>query len=186
MGKIVQILLFSSRQNGNCANIGNYISNYHSADSVQIHSVHDLQPCGNCNYECLQPGATCPNVTEHQRNVMDAVRTSDLVYYVIPNICGFPCAAFFAFNERGIGYFNMDRAVMGEYMGVKKRFIIVSNTQSDNFKNAVAQQTNEDPDMLYMKTAKYKKRSTAGDILDSEEAVADLKAFLDAYTPVLS
>ena len=32
---------------------------------------------------------------------------------------------------------------------------------------------------LYLKTGKYKKRSTAGDILDSQEAVADLTAFLE-------
>ena len=69
---------------------------------------------------------------------------------------------------------------MNRYMSVPKRFIIVSNTEDDNFVNAMRQQTEDTPNILYMKTGKYGKRSTAGDLLDSEAARADLDAYLAA------
>jgi hypothetical protein len=139
-----------------------------------------MEPCHDCNYECLTPGVVCPNVTDHQKEIMDAVCGADLVYYVVPNFCGYPCANYFSFNERTVGYFNMDRELSGKFMAVPKRFIVVSNTEGDNFVNPLKQQTKEAPQILYLKTSKYRKRSTAGDILDSEEAQQDLKAFLEA------
>ena len=109
---------------------------------------------------------------------MDAVCQSDIVYMIVPNYCGYPCANYFAFNERSVGYFNMDRELMKRYISVQKRFIVISNTEGDNFRNALQQQTNEEPVILYLKSGKYRKRSTAGDIMESEEAVADLMTFL--------
>ena len=77
------------------------------------------------------------------------------------------------------GFFNGDRALTQKYMSIEKKFIVVSNTEGDNFRNALQQQTSAEPEILYLKTGKYKKRSTAGDILDSQEAVSDLTAFLE-------
>jgi hypothetical protein len=122
----------------------------------------------------------CPNLTGEQTEMMDAIRCSDLVYYVIPNFCGIPNSIYYAFNERSVGYFNMDRAAMGEYMAVKKRFIIVSNTESAAFVEAMRQQTKAEPEILYLKTSRYKKKSIAGDMMESEEARADLQNFLNA------
>jgi len=102
------------------------------------------------------------------------------VYYVIPNYCGYPCGNYFAFNERSVGYFNMNRELMNHYMSVPNRFIIISNTEDDNFVNAMRQQTEDTPNILYMQSRKYGKRSTAGDLLDSEAARADLDAYLAA------
>lgn len=62
-------------------------------------------------------------------------------------------------------------------MSVRKRFIIISNTES-NFTEAMQQQTNDQPDNLYLKSRKYQKQSIAGDLLTSEAAKADLQAFL--------
>ena len=62
-------------------------------------------------------------------------------------------------------------------MDVKKRFIIVSNSE-ENFTQAVRQQTNQEPDILYLKTRKYQKQSIAGDLMTSDAARADLQAFL--------
>lgn len=184
MNKSVAIISFSPRNNGNCAKISEYLSNHYMQTNVRSYSVNaeNYKPCSGCNYECLTPGAVCPARTPYQMEVMDAVKDSDLVYMIVPNFCGHPCANFYAFNERCIGYFNGDRAVMNQYMSVPKRFIVISNTESDTFKAVMKQQTNGEPDILYMKTGKYKKRSTAGDILDSEDAKDDLDAFLSLVT----
>ena len=135
-----------------------------------------IAPCNGCDYECLTPGKFCPKVTEDYLELMNTVCRSDMVYFVVPNYCGYPCANYFAFNERSVGYFNMDREKMQLYMDVPKRFIVVSNTEG--FEQAMQQQIIGDPEILYLKSGKYGKRSTAGDILDSEAAKADLDAFL--------
>lgn len=142
-------------------------------------SDENLSPCHSCEYECLKPGVCCPNVANRQKNLMDAICNADLVYYIVPNFCGYPCSSYFAFNERGVGYFNMDRSLMGKYMAVKKKFIIISNTESDTFVNAMKQQTSAAPEILYLKTSKYGKHSTAGDLLDSKEAQVDLENFIN-------
>ena len=124
-------------------------------------------------------------VTVYQTEVMDAICGSDLVYMIVPNFCGQPCANYYAFNERSVGYFNGDRSKMNQYLSVKKRFILVSNTQSEQFLNAMKQQTLGEPDILYLKSGKYHKRSIAGDILESEAARQDLNAFFGRRTRTL-
>ena len=140
---------------------------------------NDPNPCGNCNYECLKPAELCPNVSAFQREVMDTVTNADTAYFIIPNYCGMPCANYYAFNERSVGYFNLDRNKTKAYMSVKKKFVVISNTETDQFVNALRQQVNEDPDILYLKTRKYGKQSITGDILESEAARADLDAWLE-------
>lgn len=180
--KKITILTFSGRNQGNSSNIMEFITQFHNNSKVHKHAItNHFQACGGCNYECLQPGPTCPNVTVEQTQIMQDVMHSDVTYLIIPNYCGFPCANYLAFNERSVGFFNMDRAVMGQYMAAKKRFIIVSNSENAVFDQAMRQQTKEEPDVLYLKTSKYGKRSTAGDILDSDEAKSDLTAFLNSY-----
>ena len=120
-------------------------------------------------------------LTEDQRKIMDSVTEADLVYYIVPNYCGYPCANYFSFNERSVGYFNKDRNLMEKYMAVKKRFIIISNTEN-NFAEAMRQQTNDQPDIFYLKSMKYQKQSIAGDLMTSEAAKADLRAFLALET----
>ena len=63
-------------------------------------------------------------------------------------------------------------------MNIKKKFIIISNTEDDTFMNEMYQQANE-PNVLYMKTSKYGKRSIAGDLLDSADAKSDLCNFIE-------
>ena len=62
---------------------------------------------------------------------------------IIPNYCGYPCANYFAYNERSVGYFNLDKVLMDKYMNAKKRFIVVSNTEGTNIENALTQQSAE-------------------------------------------
>lgn len=178
MNKYVTILSFSSRPNGNCAKISQYLSNYHKQTNVRSYIIdaETVHPCGKCDCECLKSGMHCPQLNAEYRALMETVCVSDLVYFVVPNYCGYPCGNYFAYNERSVGYFDLDRSKMNAYMAVPKRFIIVSNTEG--FEAAMKQQTNGEPDILYLKSGKYKKRSIAGDILDSAEARADLDEFL--------
>ncbi len=179
MNKLVTILMFSSRKNGNCASIGEFILNYFDSN-IRIFRVsgENVGSCDHCDYECLKSDMCCPNLNESYRSMMDTVCASDLVYFIIPNYCGFPSSSYFAFNERSVGYFGLDRSKLERYMAVRKRFIIVSN--SVGFEDAMRQQTSGEPEILYLKCRKYNKRSIAGDILESEEAQQDLEAFLAA------
>ena len=182
MSKNIVLIRFSFRDHGNCAaiaaNIKDFYNNCTVADYVIDNNV--VVPCNDCDYECLTPGKTCPNVTDAQKDIMDAICNADMAYYIVQNYCGYPSTNYFAFNERSVGYFNMDRALMQKYKSVTKKFIVVSNTEGENFINALQQQVMDVPQILYLKTSKYGKRSTAGDMMESEDAQADLKAFLTA------
>lgn len=179
MSNNVVILNFSGRKVGNCSAIGHFISEYHANANIRSYHINQtFDSCGGCNYECLTPGISCPNVTAFQKEIMDAICESNITYYIIPNYCGLPSGNYFAFNERCIGYFNMDRELTKKYQSVPKRFVIVSNTESDFFTQSLRQQTNQEIKPLYLKTGKYGKRSTAGDILESDTARTDLISFL--------
>lgn len=180
MSKKVSILSFSPRESGNCAAICDYLVKYYNRTNVHYFKITAdlIPPCHDCDYECLNPQQTCQKVTPYQKQVMDAICDSNLTYFVIPNFCGYPCANYFAFNERSVGYFNIDRKRMDDYMSAKKRFIIVSNSDGETFMDAMKQQTNGEPDILFLKSRKYGRRSTAGDLLDVEAAKNDLGEFL--------
>lgn len=178
----ITILTFSGRPDGNCANISNVILNYYKQAHVCSFVVNNIPLCGTCHYECLKPGELCPELSAAYKEMMDTICRSSIVYFVVPNYCGFPCASYFAFNERSVGYFNLNRSVMDQYMSVKKRFVIVSNTENQEFVSAMQQQTAEFPEIFYLKTSNYGRKSIAGDLMDSEKAKADLIGFLDACT----
>ena len=179
MLKKLVILNFSGRKVGNCSAIADHISDYHTNANVRSYHIdRTFGTCGGCNYECLMPGVVCPNVTAFQKEVMDAICESDVTYYIIPNYCGLPSGNYFAFNERSVGYLNMDRELTRKYRAPAKGFIIVSNTESECFVQALRQHTAGEIKPLYMKTGKYGKRSTAGDIRESQAARADLDSYL--------
>lgn len=182
MDKNVVILSFSDRNDGNCAKIMQHINNFYIRTNVSCFKITSevFGPCGKCDYECMRSGSHCPNISEKQITIMDTICQSDVVYYIVPNYCGFPCANYFAFNERSVGYFDSDRSRMDSYMNVKKRFIIVSN--SEGFEEALQQQTFDKPDILYLKSRAYRKQSIAGDLMESTEALVDLNQFLRQNT----
>ena len=181
MNQKIVIIRFSDRPNGNCNAIASYIQEYLQSKTIKLYKINakTMHPCGNCDYECLKSGSVCPNLTVEQKAMYDSICNADVVYYIIPNYCGFPCANYYAFNERSVGYFNLDKVLLEKFMSVKKRFIIVSNTEDQNFEYAMMQQTKE-PEIMYLKTSKYGKKSIAGDLMESEAAKADLLAFLNA------
>lgn len=181
MNQNIVIVRFSDRPNGNCNAIASYIQTYLASKTIKSYKItaKTMQPCGNCDYECLNAGSTCPNLTAVQKDIYDSICNASLVYYIVPNYFGFPCANYYAFTERSVGYFNSNRELMQKFMSVKKRFIIVSNTEGRNFESAMMQQAKE-PEIMYLKTSKYGKRSIAGDLMESEAATADLQMFLNS------
>lgn len=179
MAKDVVILNFSSRNGGNCDNITGFIEDHGKNANIISYKIGEcFKPCGNCNYECLKQGVGCPNLTERQKQIMMDIICSDITYFIIPNYCGFPCANYFAFNERSVGFFHLNQALLERYMNIKKKFIIVSNAKSDLFYRAMEQQSG-DPDIFYLSSDAYQKKSLAGDILTSPAACSDLEAFLE-------
>ena len=174
----VVIIQFSPRKNGNCAAISRNIQDFYGEITAYTVDASVTEPCGGCNYECLMPGKACPNLSVKQTEIMEAICNAKLAYFIVPNYCGFPCASYFAFNEKSVGFFNKNEALLEAYLNVPKRFIIVSNTEDDVFVKAMQQQTNAAPEILYLKSRKYGKQSIAGNILDSEAARANLEAFL--------
>ena len=181
MSKSIVLIRFSSRDFGNCAGIARYLEDYHSTDTVQNLKIDNsvVAPCGSCDYECLKPDAACAGITETHKRIMEAICQADLAYFIIPNYCGFPPASCYAFNERSVGYFNKNRELMAKYRSIKKKFIIISNTEGKNFESLIKSQVIGDPEFIYLKTSKYKKQSIVGDLMAADEAKADLRAFLD-------
>ena len=140
MGNYITILNFSGRNSGNCSAIADYISDFCMNSNICVYNVSEhVQPCADCDYECLRPAKRCGN-RESIQGIMDRVMESDLVYYIVPNFCGFPCANYFAFNERTVGYFDLDREMMKKYMNINKKFIVVSNSENEMIYHAMAQQ----------------------------------------------
>ena len=176
----VVLIQFSSRKFGNCATVSSKIAQFYQTCHIAAFTVNNqtVTPCNDCNYECLQAGKKCPNLTDAYTALMETLCRADLIYFIVPNYCGYPNANYFAFNERSAGFFNTDRAVMQKYMSIPKRFIIISNTVSKKFEDAMQQQVDCQPDILYLKSSQYGKMSIAGDIMDSNDAMEDLIAFL--------
>lgn len=177
--KNITILNFSARNNGNCSAVANALSAEFYNANVRTISISTMyEPCNGCNYECLTPGKICPKLTIQQQETMAIISESDIVYFIIPNYCGVPCANYYAFNERNVGWFAADRTRMELYNKLEKRFIFISNTESQAFELVAKQQYAEAGEVLYLKSGKYKKNSTAGDLMTSDAAKEDLFKFV--------
>lgn len=175
---MISILNFSGRDRGNCNAVCNYIlQSYTNKTNIcaRVISV-DIPPCNSCDYECLREGTSCKDFHIIE-SLMDQLIRSEMIYYVLPNYCGFPCANYFAFNERTVGYFNKDQACLEKYYSIEKKFIIISNSENVCFQIAMQQQC-ASPEVLYLKTKKYARNSISGDLMDSADARADLEEFL--------
>ena len=175
----ITILNFSGRNTGNCSSITEVIKRHHKNTNICVYQINKLfSPCNNCNYECLRENEKC-EYSAAQEALLETIFNSRLVYFIIPNYCGFPCANYFAFNERTVGLFNGNKDRLNQYMNVKKKFILISNAESKIFEAAMEQQAVK-PEILYMKSRAYGKQSIDGDLMDSKDALQDLLKFLDS------
>ena len=167
------IISFSSRANGNCGGVAAEIRR-HIAGEIEAYHFSDftIAPCGRCECECFHARENCPYFNDMEFAICDAVTNSDCAYFIVPNYCDYPCANFFAFNERSQCYFQHHQGLLEQYLSVKKKFIVVSNTGRDNFVTAFQYHVpeTEEPDILFLSARQFQKVSIRGDLMDSAEA----------------
>lgn len=177
----ITIVNFSGRKNGNCQAISKVIADNHPEDEISVFDFCDitLDPCGKCGYDCFAPEKQCPYQSDGVYNMYDKITFSDLTYFILPNYCDYPNANYFIFNERSQCYFQHHEQLLDRYLSVKKRFIVVSNTQTQNFITAMSYQIpeGESPDILFLPAKKYHKISIEGDLMTSPEAQNAVEAF---------
>lgn len=172
------IVTFSSRSNGNCSQIGKLIFSLSSDPVLFDFSEFDIHPCGRCTAECFSAREDCPYFADKEHEILEAIMQSDVVYFVLPNYCDYPNANFFIFNERSQCFFQGRPDLLESYLDIPKRCIVISNTNMDNFIQALAYQSNKKPEILFLSAKEYGKNSIQGDLLTSEDAVEHIRQFI--------
>lgn len=173
------IVSFSGRAAGNCERLGRYVQ---ELTGGQLFSFAQLQihPCGGCKYECFSQSAACPYLNDGLYILYDAITNSDVTYFILPNYCDYPCANYFIFNERSQCYFQGHAELSARYERVKKRAVVVSNTEQENFRAVLAQQASAPVDMLFLRARDYGRISLRGDLMEEEAVRAQVKQFVTA------
>lgn len=175
------LISFSGRPNGNCGRTAGMLRQHYGERSVLYDfSTFTITPCGRCGCECFQARENCPYFNDPEYTVCDAAANSSLACFIVPNYCDYPCANFFAFNERSQCYFQGRPALLEQYLSVKKKFIVISNTGRDNFTAAFRCHIAEDaePDVLFLSAKRFHKTSIRGDLMDAPEARAAVLRFM--------
>ena len=168
------IISFSRRKNGNCRNIAEIIKKHNEkTENTSIVAFSELHafPCGDCNYECFGD-ADCPHRGDGLYGLYELICSCDMVYCIVPNYCDYPCSGFFVFNERSQCYFQKHPEVYPSYLKTRKKFIVVSNTNTENFKKAISFQVDEGtkPEILFLQAKSFGKVSLYGDLMTSAQA----------------
>lgn len=173
----ILILNFSSRLEGNCHRLARVVAEQlpYGAEIVDFRDL-EIHTCGRCTYECFR-GSLCPRADDGLPGIYERIAAADKTIWILPNYCGYPCANFFAFNERGCGYFAGREDRLSRFLDVPKQFIVVSNSESDTFREAFRYLTREEPEVLFLSTRRYGCGSSlAGDLAQVpgvKEAVAE-------------
>ncbi len=174
----VCILSFSSRPQGNCAQIGAYLQALHGPAAVLYRfSDCSISPCGGCDYDCFGPQHNCPHKDDRELSLLEAVSECDLAYFIVPNYCDYPCANYFIFCERGQSHFSGNHRLLSAYEAVPKKFIVISNTARDIFEQVFSTQTGGKPDILFLAAKDFGLRSIQGNLLSSLQVQEAIKAF---------
>lgn len=183
------IISFSGRKDGNCGSIAGELEKLYKGN-VKLYDFSALKitPCTSCGYECFDLAESCPYFGDPVFEIYDTITKSDLTYFIVPNYCDYPNALFFAFNERSQCYFQKRQDRLEKYLTAKKKFIVVSNTNRDNFTAAFMYHVEENtqPDILFLEARKFKKISIKGDITESEEARKIISLFADVELELLT
>ena len=168
------IISFSGRKNGNCRHIAEIIKKHKEETentSIAAFSELHVSPCGECDYECFRD-TNCPHHDDGLYELYELVCSCDIVYYVVPNYCDYPCSDFFVFNERSQCYFQKHPEGYPSYFKIRKKFIVISNTNIENFKKAFSIQVEEgtEPEILFLQAKSFGKVSLDGDLMTSVQA----------------
>jgi multimeric flavodoxin WrbA len=170
------IINFSGRQNGNCHDVAKIIEQLLIPEhEVTLYEICDLNihPCGKCRYECFSENKSCPYADDDVKSIYSSINLSDSVYYVVPNYSNYPNAYFYAYSERSQSIFSFQPPDLYEqYLQTDKKFIVISNTEEENFKRAFQYHVPENtkPNILFLAARTFDKRSVNGGLLESEKA----------------
>lgn len=175
----ILVINFSSRQGGNCEAVGNYLKeNLKGHVTFKSFGSMEVNPCGKCECQCFNQNSGCPFMGDDIFELYENVTASDLVYFVVPNYSDYPCSNYFVFNERGQGYFTGMDKLYEKYRAVRKRFIVISNTEMGNFIKAFRDQVNYDPDILFLSSRLYGKSSIHGILMEEDKAQKVVSDFI--------
>ena len=191
MSKIA-VINFSGRPKGNCHNIAMIIKQAMTGCEITLKEMYflSINPCGKCNYECFMKNEGCPYANDDIISIYNTICSSDLAIYIVPNYVEYPNANFFIFQERGACFFLNNSTDLQEkykaidladtYQQVKKKFVVVSNTGKENFKqvfkNLIKHNTN--PDILFLAASEYDRSAILGDIMESVQARQAVEDFV--------
>lgn len=164
----ISIINFSNRKNGNSESISKFLKELYIDEEVKCYTFSSLniEQCGKCSYGCLKENKKCL-YKDRIYNIYRNICNSDICYYVIPNYCDYPCSNFFIFNERGCGYFNKSEAKLNKYLNVKKKFVVITNSNTENFLNILKYHTIEKPDVLFISPKKFGLSSVSDIVLNN-------------------
>ncbi len=168
----VSIISFSGRKNGNCAAIGRYLQELYG-EEAKLYSFSDfnISPCGNCDQDCMNKG-DCPYTEDMEFTLLNEISESDRSYFIVPNYSDYPCANFFAFNERSLAWFWGNEGRLKTYSKAVKKFIVVSNDTSANFAKVFSYHVESEPQVLFLGS-----RSFGKNIMESPKAKALIQDF---------
>ena len=179
MRKQILILSFSGRKNGNCEQISEFIASKLPGESkIFRFSENPIRACGDCRCQCFDDNLMCPHINDPEYGLLEQILISDQVYFVVPNHCDYPGAYFFIFNERSQVYFQGYPNRLLAYEAIPKKFIVVSNTESENFFRAFDYHCAGTPEIHFISPKKYGLNSIAANIMTSDAAKRDLMEIL--------
>ena len=183
IGMKISIVNFSGRNDGNCHGVLKLIEEYyvkeHELKLMEMSNLN-IMPCTKCHYECFHLGQMCPYKSDDVQRIYDTIAESDLAYYIIPNYNEYPNALYFIFNERGQGHFQNKKLCLSNYLAIKKKFIVVSNTQQDHFRQAMRNHitSKEEVEILFLASKEFRCSSIEGNLMFIDAAKKIIHDFL--------
>ncbi len=166
---------FSGRAGGNCDGLARMAAERWQRDFPQDTAVFvrfsalKIENCGGCGYECLRGEGSCPKAGDDICALYDEIASADLCAFFLPNYADFPCANFFAFAERGTGWFDGSEQRLEQYMRVPKRAVVISGGEQENFRRVLAYQ-GHDVQIMFLSAKDYGQSSLEGRLAENETA----------------
>lgn len=100
------IVSFSARTSGNCADIARFVAA--PEDRIIHYASLGAHACAGCGYECF--GGTCPYQADDVNELYRAMAQAEQTVLLVPMYGGNPSSLYFAFCERGQGFFTDEAA----------------------------------------------------------------------------
>lgn len=109
---------FSSRENGNCDSIAQFLSS--EQDEIVYFRNKNYHMCTSCDYECFEQG--CKYRNDDIYEIFEKMQQYQKTVFIVPMYCGNPSSLYFAFNERSQDYFMHNEE---KYENILKRLFII-------------------------------------------------------------